>query len=239
MNIPQLRFPKFQESWIIEKLGQATEINPSNKKLPNKFIYIDLRSVINGELVKENEISISEAPSRAQRLLKMNDILFQTVRPYQMNNLFFDRKGNYVASTGYAQIRTKQNPQFIYQYLHSQQFVDAVIEKCTGTSYPAINSSNLSIISISYPLPPEQTKIASFFSVIDEKIQALKKKKELLEEYKKGVAQKLFSQEKRFKDEKGKNFPDWEELELSEFLILTLREVPTPKQNYFGLIDKN
>jgi hypothetical protein len=74
------------------------------------------------------------------------------VRPYQMNNLYFNKNGNYVASTGYAQIRTKQNSMYIYQYLHFQKFVDKVIERCTGTSYPAINSTDLSNIEINFAI---------------------------------------------------------------------------------------
>ena len=146
MNIPQLRFPKFKGEWEKKKLGEVAEINPTNKTLPNKFIYIDLESVSNGELLKENEITSENAPSRAQRILEVDDVLFQMVRPYQKNNLFFDKSGTYVASTGYAQIRTKQNPKYLFQYLHFQTFVDKVIERCTGTSYPSINSTDLSNI---------------------------------------------------------------------------------------------
>jgi type I restriction enzyme S subunit len=148
-NIPPLRFPEFKGDWEIKKFGEIGEINPPNKNLPNKFIYIDLESVESGQLLKENEVLKNEAPSRAQRLLVKNDILFQMVRPYQMNNLFFDKEGVFVASTGYAQIRTESNPRFLYQYLHIQKFVDKVIERCTGTSYPSINSTDLSKISIS------------------------------------------------------------------------------------------
>lgn len=213
---PQIRFPEFKDAWEKKKLNEIIEINPTNTILPERFIYIDLESVTDGKLLKENEVYKNNAPSRAQRVLKRKDVLFQMVRPYQKNNLYFDREGDYVASTGYAQIRTQQIAMFIYQYLHFQKFVDKVILRCTGTSYPAINSTDLSNIEISFPTLPEQTRIASFFTVLDKKIAEIKQKKSLLELYKKGIMQKLFSQELRFKDENGKEFPKWEKKKLRD-----------------------
>jgi type I restriction enzyme S subunit len=231
-NIPQLRFPDFKGEWEKKKLGELSAINPTTDKLPEKFIYIDLESVINGDLTKEVFVFKNAAPSRAQRVLERDDILFQMVRPYQKNNLYFDKSGDYVASTGYAQIKTKQNSRFIYQYLHLQKFVDEVIERCTGTSYPAINSKDLAKISIRYPSLPEQQKIASFFTAIDLKISQLKRKKILLEQYKKGVMQKIFSQEIRFKDDNGQEFPKWEKKRLGDVFTeinesVGERDIPT------------
>lgn len=228
-NIPRLRFPEFREEWESKKLSEISEINPSNKGIPERFVYIDLESVENGNLKKQNIVYKSEAPSRAQRVLAPEDILFQMVRPYQKNNLFFDRSGDYVASTGYAQIRTKQNSMYVYQYLHLQTFVDKVIERCTGTSYPSINSSDLSNIYISLPTLPEQNRIASFLTAIDKKITELKLKKSLLEKYKKGVMLKLFSKELRFKDDDGEEFPQWEKKRLDTIItrfIVPMRDKP-------------
>ena len=217
---PKLRFPQFNDNWTAKKLGEVAEINPSGGKIPQRFIYIDLESVLSGVLLKENYLNKEDAPSRAQRCLLINDILFQTVRPYQMNNLFFDKKGDYVASTGYAQIRTKQYAKYLYQYFHTSPFVTEVIQKCTGTSYPAINSGDLANIQISLPSLPEQNKIADFLSTVDKKLNLLSQEIALSQSYKKGLMQALFSQTLRFKDDQGQDFPDWEEKRLGEVAVI-------------------
>lgn len=220
MSVPALRFRdelgRDFADWIERELQEVAEINPKTGLLPNEFVYIDLESVEKGILLKETVISKDEAPSRAQRLLNKEDILFQTVRPYQGNNLFFHESGDYVASTGYAQIRTSENSRFLYQYLHLEDFTAEVMNRCTGTSYPAINSSGLATILINLPTKPEQTKIANFLTAVDEKITQLTQKHDLLTQYKKGVMQHIFNQELRFKDEDGKDFPEWEETTLGE-----------------------
>ncbi|MCT7575737.1 restriction endonuclease subunit S [Aliarcobacter butzleri] len=200
------------EDWEVVKLGEATKINPSSKNLPENFIYIDLESVVDGKLLKQYYISKDEAPSRAQRVLEKNDILFQMVRPYQMNNLFFNFDGNYVASTGYAQIRTDKNVKYIFQYFHLKKFVDNVLEKCTGSNYPAINSTDLSEIPLALPPLKEQEKIAEILTTWDE---AITKQTELLEAkelQKKALMQKLLSGEVRFDGFSDK----WEEVRLGE-----------------------
>jgi type I restriction enzyme S subunit len=218
--VPQLRFSEFEGEWIMKKFRKIVDINPKNKELPNSFIYIDLESVNNGNLLKEERIFKVDAPSRAQRLLSKKDILYQTVRPYQKNNYFFDKAENdYVASTGYAQIRTSNNStSFLYQYIHTNYFVNKVLLRCTGTSYPAINSTDLSKIKVATPLLSEQQKIANFLTAIDKRIHTLEKKKTLLEQYKKGVMHKIFKQELRFKDDDGNDFLEWEKAHLGSFI---------------------
>ena len=196
MGSPKLRFKdedgkEFPE-WVKRDLGNITDINPKNERLPEEFIYIDLESVKDGRLLNEHKIRLENAPSRAQRFLKKNDILFQTVRPYQKNNLFFTKDGIYVASTGYSQIRTKDNPRFIYQTLFTDRFVNNVMIRCTGTSFPAIDAGSLAEIKIYLPSLPEQTKIANFLSAIDDKITLVEKQLAATKTYKKGLMQQLF-----------------------------------------------
>ena len=178
--------------WKEKELKEVAEINPKAKKLPANFIYIDLESVEKGQLLLQKNIELQDAPSRAQRLLTKGDVLFQMVRPYQQNNYYFNLSGEYVASTGYAQIRTKLDSKFIYYALHEKTFLDEVMNRCTGTSYPAINSSDLSSIEMFVPCLEEQTKIANFLSAIDQKIEVVAQQIEQVKTWKKGLLQQMF-----------------------------------------------
>ena len=142
------------------------------------------------------------------------------VRPYQKNNFFFHLDGNYVASTGYAQIRTQQDSQYIFQYLHNQKFVDKVIDRCTGTSYPAINSTDLSKIPIFITSIQEQQKISSLLKLTDCRIATQKKIISHLETSIRSYREKLFSQKIRFKDESENYFPEWETKKIKDILTI-------------------
>lgn len=217
---PQLRFPEFTDVWQVRKLGDITQINPRVGSLPDVFVYIDLDSVKRGTLLKQNRISKIGSPSRAQRLLSRDDIIYQTVRPYQKNNFYFDKAGDYVASTGYAQIRAREGyyPRFVYTLLHTSTFVNKVLVRSTGTNYPAINSNDLAKVKVHTPSKPEQEKIADFLTAVDERIRLQEQKLAKLEQYKRGVMQQIFSQKIRFKDENGNEYPEWEEKKLGELV---------------------
>lgn len=86
------------------------------------------------------------------------------------------------------------------------------------SAQPGIYLGELSKIDISFPSHPEQQKIASFLTAVDKLIEKLTKKKKLLEEYKKGIMQKIFNKEIRFKDKNRNDFPEWEEKRLGDLL---------------------
>ena len=214
--IPNLRFKEFDNKYEVKKIGDFAKINPQTS-VPDNFKYIDLGSVKNGVLLSYESLNVKEAPSRAQRLLEENDIIFQAIRPYQQNNYLFNLDGKYVASTGYLQIRVADFASFLYQYFLTNKFLIQVLRVSEGSSYPAISSSAFKKISLNIPSSSEeQQKIASFLTSVDNKISLLTKKKKLLEQYKKGVMQKIFSQEIRFKEDNGNDFPDWEKSNMLE-----------------------
>lgn len=186
---------KPKEGWQVKKLGKIADINQSNlERIPEEFIYIDLESVTQGKLVRENIIKRENSPSRAQRIVHKDDILFQTVRPYQRNNLHFQYYGNYVASTGYAIIRSRIDSGFLYAQMNTDMFVNSVLDLCTGTSYPAINPTALATILVSFPKSKsEQTRIACILSDMDNEIQELEKQLEKYKRLKQGMMQSLLT----------------------------------------------
>lgn len=222
--VPRLRFSEFHEAgaWIAKSLKKVCEVNPANAELPEKFAYIDLESVEAGELKAHRIINRDEAPSRAQRLLRYGDVIFQIVRPYQRNNLHFkiDEEVPYVASTGYAQLRASESEDFLFQAVHADDFIKRVIAKCTGSSYPAINSSDLADISLAIPSRAEQQKIADCLTSLDELIAAESQKLTTLKTHKKGLMQQLFPREgetvPRLRFPEFREAGEWENKSLGE-----------------------
>ena len=189
---PSYRFAGYTEPWEQKKLGEVAEVNPKSV-VPDEFKYVDLGAVVGTEMVSYRNETISTSPSRAQRLAVKGDVFYQTVRPYQKNNYLFKKDDNdYVFSTGYAQLRPNGDGCFLLSYLQTNKFVNVVLDNCTGTSYPAINSKDLSDIFISIPSLPEQTAIGSFFQDIDQLISLQQGKLEVLKEQKRTYLKLLF-----------------------------------------------
>jgi len=95
-----------------------------------------------------------------------------------------------------------------------------------STGVPQLTRPQISTYKINLPLFSEQQKIAEFLGAVDEWIENLRVQKESLESYKKGMMQKIFSQEVRFKDNDGNNFAEWEEKRLGEVSEIIMGQSP-------------
>lgn len=192
-KVPEIRFPEFTDNWEQCKLGQCAEFNPKSE-LPDIFEYVDLESVVGTDILSHRTESKSSAPSRAQRLAQKGDVFYQTVRPYQKNNCIFEKDdNNWVFSTGYAQLRPVNNGYFLLTLLQNEDFVKHVLDRCTGTSYPAINSNDLADIDVNIPSDnKEQQKIGAYFKNLDNLIILQQRELDGYKELKKGLLQQMF-----------------------------------------------
>lgn len=145
------------------------------------FEYIDIGLVDRGRLIGEPErMFFAQAPSRARRLVRQGETIVSTVRTYL--RAVWTVSGDpsrLVVSTGFAVISPGSMiaPRFMSWWLQSDPFVEEIVARSVGVSYPAINPAELG--SIRTPIPPidAQKRIADFLDVKTAHIDALIAKK--------------------------------------------------------------
>ena len=174
------------ETKRIKDLVTDNELTLSDSTNPNyEFDYVDIGSVSQFKIAETEIMSFFEAPSRARRIVRKNDILVSTVRTYLKAITYIDfEPKDLIVSTGFAVMtpKKKTNPKFLSYAIESDYFIDDVIKDSVGTSYPAINASKLESLEVLLPPESTQQKIASFLDSktqnIDARIEILVKKKE-------------------------------------------------------------
>ena len=221
VNIPQLRFPEFNGEWEEKALGVVATITtgstPStsnNEYYDGDVAFVSPADIQGNRIVRSTKTTITELGLSVVREIKKRSTLFVCI-------------GSTIGKVSQAGVNCATNQQinaltaknsfdndFIYSLL---EFKAPRIKLLAGVqAVPQINKSEFSRFKFTFPLLPEQQKIASFLAAVDEKIEQLIKKQELLGEYKKGLMQQIFSQAIRFKADDGCDFPDWEEKSLGE-----------------------
>lgn len=191
------------EYWEVRKLKYLAKINssvlPENFGKNNTINYIDISNVdFNNGILNIQEMLFKNAPSRARRVTKNNDIIVSTVRTYLKAIALID-KDNYIVSTGFSVISSDNeiNPRFMFFYTKSESFINYISAHSDGVSYPAINKSNFDNSICSVPPLSEQQKISSYLDKKSEAIDKFIKNKEellnLLEEEKKATITKVIT----------------------------------------------
>lgn len=202
INIPTLRFPEFNGEWELKKLGETCEIKTGNKDTQNK--------VDNGLypfFVRSNTVErINSYSFDGEAVLTSGDGVGVGKNFHYVNGRFDFHQRVY----SLRNFKKEYFGKFIYS-LFSEKFYDRVIRLSAKNSVDSVRMDMISEMNIFFPTLTEQQKIATFLTAVDEKLQAMKQKKTLLEQYKKGVMQQIFLQEIRFTDENGDGFSDWEE----------------------------
>lgn len=234
--VPKLRFPEFDEEWGENVLGNISKFSKGKGISKSEISDDGLTDCIRyGELYTSYEEVIDEVFSRTNSkienlvLSEANDVIIPASGETQIDIA----TASCVVRSGIALggdlniIKSKCNGIFLSYYLNNKKKTE-IANLAQGISVVHLYSSQLSLLELKIPSISEQAKIASFISAIAIRISKLNKKKGLLEQYKNGVMQKLFSQEMRFKDENGNDFPDWEETKMEN---ITFKVGKKNKQN--------
>ena len=225
LNVPKLRFEGFEGKWEEKKLGEVAEISsggtPSrtNQNYWNGNIPWVSTTLIDFNFIDKTDEYITEEglKNSSAKLFPVGTLLMAMYGQGKTRGKIAIL--NIEASTNQAcgAIITnseKLNSLFAFQNLSKRY--DEIRDLSNQGGQENLSGGILKGIKISLPTILEQQKIAAFLTAVDEKTQQLSRKKELLEQYKKGVMQQLFSGKLRFKDEHGKNYADWVEKTLGE-----------------------
>ncbi len=233
---PKLRFKEFSGDWetgIISDYGYFYY----GKSAPKWSITTDAKipCIRYGELyTTHNEIvkEIKTYTNMSKENLKFSkggEVLVPRVgeKPLEFSKCTYLPFKDIAIGEMISVYNTNQNPLFIVYYFRSKmkyKFARMV----EGGNVSNLYYSYLEKIHISIPSKEEQEKIASFFSLIDDKISLQSEKVEALKDYKKGMMQKIFSRELRFKDNDGRDYPEWEEKKLGDVLKSRIeKQVPS------------
>lgn len=149
-----------------------------NKEYREKYImYLDTSNITKGKIEEIVKIDISNAPSRAKRIVRENDIIYSTVRPNLCHyGILRNVVDNMIVSTGFAVIRcdyTKIVPEYLYAYLTLPNITKKMyaIAETSTSAYPSIKPSDLENVIIPIPSMNIQRKIAKILSNLDKKIE--------------------------------------------------------------------
>ncbi len=231
-NIPALRFPEFTVDWRAAKLREVSTISsggtPSrtNPKYWNGNIpWVSTTMVDFNTIFHANEyITADGLKNSSAKLFPIGTLLMALYGQGKTRGkvaLLGIEAATNQACAAIMPDANSINELFLFQNLAGRY--DEIRNLSNQGGQENLSGELIKRLPISFPILPEQTRIATFLTVIDERLNQLKQKKSLLEQYKKGVMQKIFDQEIRFKDDDGNEFPDWE--------IKTLGEVATKKSS--------
>ena len=226
--IPEMRFPAFVDPWSRKYLGDIANIYDGTHQTPKytrsgvKFV-----SVENISDIKSSDKYISEEAFEKEfkNKPKKNDIFMTRITAGVIGATAIvteDEPLAYYVSLALIRCFTNDDVSFIRHRIESREFKHELHKRIIHVAFPKkINLGDIGKCKITLPTLKEQKKIAAFLSTIDDKLNKLRRKRELLKTYKCGLMQKLFSQEIRFKQDDGSDFPSWKEQELGELVDIT------------------
>ena len=227
---PKLRFPMFEGDWERKSLRDITSL-VTKGTTPKFFTESGINFIkiecLNGHNIDTSKCLFIDETTHNKELkrsiLKEDDLLF-AIAGATIGKCTIVDKSILPANTNQAlsiiRLNNNENKNYIFQILTSEAMKKYIIDNISVGAQPNLNLEQINSFSFSYPTLHEQTRIANFLSSVDEKLNLLKEKKSLLEDYKKGIMQKIFNQEIRFKDDNGNDFEEWEQKSIRNILSI-------------------
>ena len=218
---PSLRFDDYKENWKLNSLGQIAELigggtpDTKNKEYWGGEIQWFSPSELKQKYITKSKRTITELGLKksSSKILPKGTILFSSRATIGEVAISLNEC---CTNQGFQSFILNQynNNEFLYYWITNNR--NKFLKLSSGSTFLEIGKKDIQKIKLYLPSLTEQIKIAEFLSSVDKKIRLLEKKKEQLELYKKGVMQKIFSREIRFKDENGNTYPDWERSVLAD-----------------------
>ena len=225
--VPKLRFSEFSDDWEEKRFVDiTTKISDGIHSTPNydeggTYSFVNGNNLVNGVIkinsqtkkVDENEYTTHQRP------LGSNTILISINGTIGNLALYNNEKVVLGKSACYLNINEKDTDKlYVFNLLRTCKIKRFFNSELTGSTIKNLSLTTIKNTKLNLPTKPEQQKIAAFLTAVDNKIEQLSKKQELLGSWKKGLMQQIFSQATRFKADDDSEFPDWEERVLGDYL---------------------
>lgn len=224
MAVPKLRFKEFNQEWkniVLEEVAQVERgkfsARPRNapKYFNGNIPFVQTGDISNSDIfIEKYSQTLNELGLTVSKLFPPNTILITIAANIGDSAI---TKFSIACPDSIVGILVRENLSNVYFLKNILDLKKKTLDsQATQNAQKNINLQVLKPLEISIPTLDEQTKIANFLTAVDEKISQLNEQHQLMIQYKKGVMQKIFSQEIRFKDDNGEEFGEWEEKILGE-----------------------
>ena len=236
MAVPKLRFKEFDGDWSEKIISDIADVR-GGKRLPKGYSlvesdtgypYITVTDMEDGTVNcdKIRYVPLDAVDQIKRYRITVDDIYISVagtlglvgIIPHELNNANLTENADKLTNI-------KCDQKYLLQYLNNGSLSQLIDSVSTVGAQPKLALYAIQGMSIFLPANPEQTKIASFLSAVDEKITQLTQKHELLSQYKQGMIQKLFSQQIRFKADDGSEFGEWESILVKDIFDVTRGQV--------------
>lgn len=241
-NVPKLRFKGFNDEWretTFKNIFNNFEYGMNSAAIEfdgkNKYIRITDIDESSNKYSKDNMVS-PDGILEDKFLVKENDILFARTGASVGKTYLYNIEDGKLYFAGFlirGNVKKEHDSRFIFMETQTENYRKWVNIISMRSGQPGINSQEYSSYNLKVPSLEEQERIANFLTKVDKIIEKQDEKVKSLEKYKKGMMQKIFSQEIRFKDENGEEYPEWEIKRVEDVANIQVGFTPDTKNDSF------